>query len=129
MELDEQAVRAALEVTDRYLAAVNAVDDTAAEATFHFPHIRISNAQVAINHGPGEAPLERFRRFAAEDGWHHSTWDERRPLHATADKVHLEIRFTRWREDGSAIGSYTSIYVVTCVEGRWGIQARSTFAP
>ena len=38
------------------------------------------------------------------------------------------MRFTRWREDGSAIGSYTSIYVVTCVEGRWSIQARSTFA-
>ena len=53
----------------------------------------------------------------------------RRPPHATADKVHLEMRFTRWREDGSVIGSYTSIYVITCVEGRWGIQARSTFAP
>lgn len=129
MELNEAAVAAALDVTDRYLAAVNTLDDAAAEATFHFPHIRISNADVAIQDAPGGKPLERFRRFAAADGWHHSTWEARRPLHATEAKVHLEMEFTRRREDGSAIGRYTSIYIVTFVDGRWGIQGRSTYAP
>ncbi len=123
------AEAAAIAVLDDYLAAVNAVDEKAAEATFHFPHIRISNEKVVIYQGAGEDPLARFRTFAAQDGWHHSAWDERRMLHTGENKVHLEVRFTRYREDNSVIGAYTSIYVVTRVAGRWGIQARSTFAP
>jgi hypothetical protein len=123
------AEAAAMEVLDRYLAAVNAVDEEAADATLHFPHIRISNEKVKIYQRPGESPLARFRRFAADDGWHHSEWNSRRVLHQSGSKVHLEVTFTRSREDNSVIGKYTSIYVVTKVDGRWGIQARSTFAP
>lgn len=119
----------ALEVLDRYLAAVNAVDEDAADATFHFPHIRISNEKVNIYQQPGESPLARFRKFATDDGWHHSEWNSRRVLHQSDTKVHLEVTFTRFRQDNSVIGTYTSIYVVTNVDGRWGIQARSTFAP
>ncbi len=120
---------AAIRVTDEYLAAVNAADEAGAEATLHFPHIRISNETVTIWNGPEERPLARFRRYAAEDGWHHSRWISRRVLHQGGSKVHLEVQFTRFREDDSPIGTYTSIYVITRVAGRWGIQARSTFAP
>ena len=127
--LNEASVAAAMDVTDRYLKALNAMDEAACEATFHFPHIRISNNQVFIQQGPGENFLERFRGYAAKDGWHHSTWDLRRPIHATDTKVHLEIHFTRWREDNTAIGTWKTIYIITQVEGRWGLQARTTFAP
>ena len=35
----------------------------------------------------------------------------------------------RYRADGSVIGGFDSIYVVTCENGHWGIKARSSFAP
>ena len=38
------------------------------------------------------------------------------------------VRFTRYDERGVALASYPSLYIVTLVDGRWGVQARSTFA-
>ena len=32
---------------------------------------------------------------------------------------------TRYREDGSVIGRYFSLYVVTCQDSHWGIQVGS----
>ena len=44
------------------------------------------------------------------------------------NKVHVAVQFSRWRRDGSLIGRYKSIDIVTNQDGRWGIQARSSFA-
>jgi hypothetical protein len=67
-------------------------------------------------------------RGALKD-WHHSAWERRALIHAGADKVHIDTRFTRYRADGSVIGAFDSIYVVTCENGHWGVKARSSFAP
>jgi hypothetical protein len=42
--------------------------------------------------------------------------------------VHLKVAFSRWRADGSLIGRFETIYIVTLQDGHWGIQARSSFA-
>ena len=34
-----------------------------------------------------------------------------------------------WLMDGSVIGGFDSIYVITCENGHWGVKARSSFAP
>ena len=64
----------------------------------------------------------------AGDGWARSTWDERTPIHVGKDKVHLKVKFSRWRSDGSLLGTFETIYIVTLQDGHWGIQARSSFA-
>jgi len=35
----------------------------------------------------------------------------------------------RYRADGSELGAFDSIYVVTREDGHWGVKARSSFAP
>jgi hypothetical protein len=62
-------------------------------------------------------------------GWHRSAWESREVLQSSEDKVHILVRFTRYREDDSVIGTYDSFWIVTKRDGRWGIQARSSFAP
>ena len=42
-------------------------------------------------------------------------------------KVHVDTEFTRYRKDGSALGRFESLYIVTKEEGRWGIKMRSSF--
>ena len=64
----------------------------------------------------------------AGDGWARSQWDERTPIHVGRDKVHLKVAFSRFRADGSLIGRFETIYIVTLQAGHWGIQARSSFA-
>jgi hypothetical protein len=120
-------VAAAMQCLDDFMAAFNARDLKAFEATFNFPSIRLaSNTLVVIE--PGYHKPEMFNRGALKE-WHHSAWERREVIHAGPDKVHLDTRFTRYRADGSIIGGFDSIYVVTNENGRWGVKARSSYAP
>lgn len=42
--------------------------------------------------------------------------------------MHLDMQFTRYRADNSAIGRFRSLWIVTRQEGRWAVAARSSFA-
>jgi hypothetical protein len=125
--MNEENAAAAREVLDRFMAALNRRDETALNDTLHVPHVRLASGAVRTWETPG---TYRFADFLgrAGDGWHESRWDERSVIHAGVDKVHFAVVFSRWRADGSLMGRYQSIYVVTRVGGKWGIQARSSFA-
>ena len=50
-------------------------------------------------------------------------------IHAGENKVHFAIRFSRHREDGTCYVTHEAIWIVTQLDGHWGVQARSSFAP
>ncbi|MBT1711341.1 hypothetical protein KK062_24075 [Fulvivirgaceae bacterium PWU5] len=37
-------------------------------------------------------------------------------------------QLTRFRKDGSKLGVYESLYVLTKEDGRWGVKLRSSYA-
>lgn len=121
------AAAAALGVLDRFLAALNAGDEAALLATMHFPHYRLAGVTMQVWKQPDESYLASFHARAGE-GWHHTGWDFRRVIVAGPEKVHLDVQFTRYRADGSPIGRYRSLYIVTRRDGVWAIRARSSFA-
>lgn len=121
------AVAAASKCLDDFMAAFNARDLAAFEKTFNFPSVRLASNTLVILE-PGHHQPRMFEVGALAD-WHHSAWERRDVIHAGDDKVHFDTRFTRYRANGSVIGSFDSIYVVTCENGHWGIKARSSFAP
>ena len=127
MTQNPQSVAAAMQVLDDFMTAFNARDIAAWRQTFNFPSVRLaSNTMVIIDkdyHQP-----QMFERGALAE-WDHSAWERRAVIHAGDDKVHIDTRFVRYRADGSVIGGFDSIYVVTCEAGHWGVKARSSFAP
>jgi len=120
-------IAAAQERLDAFMIAFNARDLPAYEATFNFPHVRFASGTVTIIN-PGYHKPEMFELGALTD-WDHSAWARREVVHAGPDKVHINTRFTRYRKDGSVLGGFDSLYIVTRVDGQWGIQGRSSFAP
>ncbi|HXU99339.1 MAG TPA: hypothetical protein VG166_02445 [Caulobacteraceae bacterium] len=120
-------IAAAVACLDDFMAAFNARDLAAFEATFNFPSVRLASNTLAIIEAGYHKP-EMFERGPLSD-WKYSAWDRRDVIHAGPDKVHIDTRFTRYRADGSVIGGFDSIYVVTCENGHWGIKARSSYAP
>lgn len=123
----ESSITAAQKVLDDFMAAFNARDIPAFEATFNFPSVRLaSNTLVILN--KGDMKPERFTTGALSQ-WDHSAWERRHVIHAGADKVHIDTRFTRYRKDGSVVGGFDSIYVITNENGHWGVKARSSYAP
>ncbi len=125
--LDAEAIRAAQGVLDAFMKAFNARDIPAFEATFNFPSVRLASQGLVILN-PGDMKAERFTSGALAE-WDHSAWDRREIIHAGPDKVHIDTRFTRYRKDGSVLGGFDSIYVVTRQDGHWGVKIRSSFAP
>ena len=121
------AIAAATKCLDDFMAAFNARDLEAFEATFNFPSVRLASNTLALIERGYHKP-EMFSRGALKE-WHHSAWERRAVIHAGPDKVHFDTRFTRYRADGSVIGGFDSIYVVTCENGHWGVKARSSYAP
>lgn len=82
---------------------------------------------MKIQNGPGEITPELLKRALGEE-WHHSKWQRRKILHISESKVHVDTSFARFREDGSVIVSYDSLYILTKEDGRWGVKMRSSMA-
>ena len=122
----DDAIAQAIAVMERHMAALNASDQAGMTAELHFPHYRLSQGRLQTWSGP-DSYLADFLARAGE-GWHHSAWDFRRPIAASHDKVHLDVQFTRYRADGSPLGTFRSIWVIAKLNGRWGAQLRSSFA-
>jgi catechol 2,3-dioxygenase-like lactoylglutathione lyase family enzyme len=125
-------VAGAMAVTDAFLATFNDRDAAGHAATLAYPHVRLASGQVRIWQTAEEATGQMetgMELLTSRAGWHHSEWDHRRVIHDDPAKVHLDVQFTRYRQDGSVIGVYPAVYVIVPVDGAWRIQSRSSFAP
>lgn len=121
---------AARQVMTDFLAAFNARDEAAWADTLLFPHVRLASGAVRV-YPDRQAFLAEMDlgQFAEQSGWDHSTWDDMRVVQSSPDKVHIAVTFSRFDADGGLIGSYDSLYVIERAGGRWGVRARSSFAP
>jgi uncharacterized NTF2-like protein DUF6841 len=126
-----KAEREVMAVLDDFMAAFNRQDAGAEERTYQFPHYRLASGQMAVLNAPGaqtQAFMNATYKSFRDSGWDHSAWKRRRVVQISDSKAHVDTEFTRYRKDGSIIGSYESLYVVTKEDGRWGIKLRSSFA-
>ena len=117
------------DVLTRWMAALNRYDAAAMDTLMHFPHVRIAGGTVTVYQQVGSNPMGLFERLRKQDGWHHSAWNETKLVQSSPVKAHYALRYTRYREDGSEIGVYDSLYVLSLLDGAWKIQSRSSFGP
>jgi hypothetical protein len=116
-------------ILDAFMDALNAYDGAGMERCMHYPHPRIAVGKVVVYDAPGSNPMDLFDRLKKEDGWAYSRWVKREVVQFSEHKAHVALSYTRFRADHSVIGTYESLYILTRVDGRWGIQARSSFGP
>jgi hypothetical protein len=127
---EEGAIREALAVMDAFMAAFNARDVPAWADTLVYPHVRIASGKVAVfPDRDAYIATHDMNAFAAGTGWARSAWDDLEVVQASPDKVHIAVRFTRYDAEDRVISAFDSLYVVERVDGRWGVRARSSFAP
>lgn len=121
-----EAVAAAKNVMSRHLIALNTRDNDGLAATLHFPHYRLSLGRLQTWETKDSYFADFLKR--TNPGWAKSRWDFLNVVAADPEKVHLDVGFTRMRADGSALGSYRSLWVIAKLDGRWAAQLRSSFA-
>lgn len=127
---DEEAIAAARQVMDTFLTTFNNRDESAWADTLLFPHVRVASGSVNV-----AADKKAFiaatdlQQFAIDNDWDFSEWDSVEVIQASADKVHFKVEFSRFNPRGERYVTFDSLYILQKVDGRWGIRARSSFAP
>jgi hypothetical protein len=125
-EADIAAARAAM---DGFMEAFSAEDAEAIRTRwYHFPHVRFHSGKVTVFERPEDFSSLVFDRKGQAREWARSAWDYVELVDAGPNKVHFRVQFSRYRPDGSLIGSYRSFYIVTFKDDRWAIQGRSSWA-
>ena len=119
-------IAAAMTILDEHMTALNAQDNARLCATLHFPHYRLAGGKMQVWEKP-DTYLADFHKRAGAD-WHHTFWDFRNVIVAGPEKIHFDVQFTRYRADNSVLGTYRSLWIVAKLDGRWAVQARSTYA-
>lgn len=128
-EQDAEAVAGARAAMDGFMTAFNARDAEAIRTRwFHFPHVRFHSGKVTVMARPEDYHNLVWEGRGESDGWDRSAWDAIEVIDAGPEKVHFRVRFTRSRADGTVLGIYRSLYIVTLQDGRWAIQGRSSWA-
>ena len=123
----EIAIEAALAVMQSHIDALNARDEARIAATLHFPHNRLSGIDLKC----WETADSYFADFKARAGgdWARSRFDDIRVVQASENKVHLDVLVKRFAADGGLMIAFSSLWVVSRIDGNWAAQLRSSFAP
>ncbi len=121
----------AVQAVEDFMAALNAGNNQALFDIMHLPHVRISGDGVAIYTTREDLEKNYLKEFAARagDSWHHTVLDSTQVIHSSENKVHVFIQFTRYDKDGGLLATHQSLWIMTRLNGHWGAQARSSFAP
>lgn len=125
-ENNQVAIDAAMAVMAKHIAGLNARDNDAIAESLHFPHYRLASGRMQVWETKDSYLADFYAR--AGEGWSHSAWDSLDVLSAADDKVHLDVRFTRFDQTGEPLGHFRSLWVITRNDGRWAATLRSSFA-
>jgi hypothetical protein len=120
-----------IEVTDEWLTAFNAQDGVAWAAVLNYPHVRFSSGSVSSWRSPEEYAAMAEQRFPTlvNNGWDHSVWTSREVTLSSHDKLHASVEFERFKADGESLGVYQALFILTNIDGHWGVQGVSTLSP
>ena len=118
----------AKKAVEAFFEGFNARDQDAVRGSMNFPHVRLASGRVIVTERAQDFRVP-YDLLIEHEGWHHSTLDRCELVHDGPDKVHFDVRFRRYKEDGSVYAEHRSLWVVTRDGDHWGIQARSSYAP
>ena len=118
----------AVAAVEAFYEAWNVGDIEAVRETMNYPHVSLFPGHVEVRATPAdfESPFERLREA---QGWHRSSLDRAHVLWNRDDKVCVDAHWSRYGEDGTRYLSGNIIYLVTRVDGHWGIQFRARSEP
>lgn len=114
----------ALVALDHYLETWNSRDAAVWATSLHFPHVRPGPGAFEMTRSPEEYVKGVNFERTLKTGWHHSEWVLREVLQVGEDKVHAWGSWRRYTADGKPLAGSDITYIITRIDGRWGVQAR-----
>jgi hypothetical protein len=122
------AVDEARQAMEGYFDAFNAQDREAMLRHLHFPFAWIINSRVrpVARASDFESPT---KALIETEGWQRSAFDYIEPVQVWENKVHFKLAYSRYKADGTRYMTHEALWIVTKVEGRWGMCLMSLHIP
>lgn len=119
----------AIETFERWAQAFNDRDADAMIAEMHFPHMRLARTEFQTwpTSEDFRAPQDDMTKALVAEGWHTTITKSITAVQAGPEKVHLVIRQSRQRKDGTEYNGFDTLWIFTNIDGKWGVQFRSSF--
>ncbi len=122
---DAELEQIGLDAVDRFIDTFNSRDVKLWAESLNFPHARPTpgfNTRIIPD---AESYISAFDyQRIIDSGWDHSEWDYKQVLHVSDDKIHVAGQWSRYNSAGVKILTTPITYIVTCSDGKWGIQSR-----
>ena len=126
---ESELAQHARDAIERYLDGFNKRDAHIMADGFNFPHVRLAkgkfvtipDAQTFIDAQP------RITELLHAEGWDHTTMESLNIVQSGPGKVHVALRMVRRTAAAEPIHEFNTLWVVTDLDGHWGVQFRSSF--
>jgi hypothetical protein len=114
-----------LDAVDKFITTWNSRDPQLWSTSLNYPHVRPSPFGPIMVAGDAAEYASRvdFDKVIAT-GWDHSEWDYKRVIHTSPEKIHVAGQWSRYDVNNTVIYINPVVYIVTRVDGVWGIQSR-----
>ncbi len=115
-------------VLNEYMAALNTGDAKKWAEVLHYPHVRIAGERILTWNTPDEfVQANSLDRLARRINWGHNKWDWRHLVQFGPMKMHFAVQLSRYTVQNELISSFESLYIITRIGQRWGVQGRSSY--
>ena len=122
---EAEVEKAAKQVIADFFEAFNAADNERLRTYSNYPHMFIlADGRTSVAESPADLTMP-FDAMRKNEGWHHSSLDKVEVTNVSEAKVHAEVVYSRYREDGTRYLQAGAMWILTKVDGHWGIQYRS----
>ena len=113
----------------RWASAFNLRDADAMIEEMHFPHIRLAGNefQTWVTAEDFRDPQDQMTKMLLDEGWYVTVTKSITAVQSSDQKVHLVIRQSRQRKDGTEYNGFDTMWVFTKIKGKWGVQFGSSF--
>lgn len=121
---DAGSVQATQSTIEKFFTAWNAADNDAIHDQVNFPHVFLTReGRASIANTPDEL-ITDFGSMREREGWAKSEYHGFEVIHADDLKVIAKLTFTRHRADGTIYQTVPVVWIITNVNGHWGLQVR-----
>ena len=123
-ESAERLVEDAMECLDGFGDQFNAENPDGMDEFLHFPHYLLSGNALIEWKTRGQLPKHFFNDLKKQ-GWKRTVTRSREVVLVSPDKVHVKVKYTRERADGTIISEHDNLWIIVRRDNQWGIVLRS----
>ena len=123
---EKEAVDAAISWNDH---GFNKRDKNICASLLNYPHIRLWKNKFSIfkNKQDFLDGFDKQTENLKNEGWDHTVTLEIKVVQSDESKVHLLLHQSRRNSDDVEYHNFHTLWIMTNIESKWGIQFRSSF--